>query len=65
VLRAAAMALSIFAIHVLGDAISPTLIGWWSDRDTLAHAVLIIPGAVVAAGVVWIYAAWRGERVAS
>jgi MFS family permease len=64
-LRAAAMALSIFAIHLLGDAISPTLIGFWSDRDTLAHAVLIIPLAVVAGGAIWTYAALRDERTAS
>jgi MFS family permease len=64
-LRAAAMALSIFAIHLLGDAISPKLIGWISDRDSLAHAVMIIPFAVVASGVIWTYAAWKGERTAS
>jgi MFS family permease len=63
-LRAAAMALSIFAIHLFGDAISPTLIGIISGRDTLAHAVLIIPVAVVVSGVIWTYAAWKGERTA-
>lgn len=61
-LRAAAMALSIFAIHTLGDAISPYLIGFISDRDSLQHAVLIIPVAVLASGAIWTYAAWRGER---
>jgi MFS family permease len=64
-LRAAAMALSIFAIHLLGDAISPKLIGWISDRDSLAHAVMIIPFAVVVSGAIWTYAAWKGERTAS
>jgi MFS transporter, Spinster family, sphingosine-1-phosphate transporter len=64
-LRAAAMALSIFAIHLFGDAISPTLIGWISDRDTLAHAVMIIPFAVIVSGAIWTYAAWKGERTAS
>jgi MFS family permease len=64
-LRAAAMALSIFAIHLLGDAISPTLIGWISDRDTLAHAVMIIPFAVIVSGAIWTYAAWKGERAPS
>jgi len=57
--RAAAMALSIFAIHALGDVPSPPLIGWISDRSTLARAVLIIPVAILAAGVIWCYAAWR------
>lgn len=31
-IRASAYALSIFTIHALGDAISPPLIGWISDR---------------------------------
>ncbi len=60
VLRAAAMALSIFAIHFFGDAISPPLIGFISDHGTLAHAVLIIPVAVLLSGGVWIYAARKG-----
>jgi hypothetical protein len=60
-LRAAAMALSIFAIHALGDAISPYLIGQISDRDTLSHAVLVIPVAVLVAGGIWIYAALAGR----
>jgi MFS family permease len=64
-LRAAAMALSILGIHAFGDAISPTLIGWWSDRDTLAHAVMIIPVAVIVGGAIWTYAAWKGERSTS
>jgi MFS transporter, Spinster family, sphingosine-1-phosphate transporter len=59
-LRAAAMALSIFAIHLLGDAISPSLIGWISDVTNLGRAVLIIPAAVLVSGVVWIYAARKG-----
>ena len=61
-LRAAAMALSIFAIHTFGDAISPTLIGAISDHDTLRHAVLIIPVAVLASGAIWTYAAWVGPK---
>jgi MFS transporter, Spinster family, sphingosine-1-phosphate transporter len=56
-LRAAAMALSIFAIHAFGDAISPALIGWISDASTLSQAVLIIPAAVLVSGVIWTYAA--------
>jgi len=64
-LRAAAMALSIFAIHAFGDAISPTLIGIISDHDTLQHAVLIIPVAVLACGAIWTYAAWRGATAPS
>lgn len=60
--RASASALSIFAIHVLGDVPSPALVGWLSDRSSLAQAVMLMPVAVLAAGVVWTWAAWRGER---
>jgi MFS family permease len=60
--RAAAMALSIFAIHTMGDVPSPPLIGWISDRSSLATAVLIIPVAILVAGIVWSYAAWRRAR---
>jgi len=61
-MRATAMAGSIFAIHALGDVPSPTLLGWMSDRTSLGEAVLIIPVAILVSGLVWTYAAWRGER---
>lgn len=57
--RASAVALSIFAIHVLGDVPSPPLIGWLSDRGSLERAVLVVPAAVLVAGAVWTAAAWR------
>ncbi len=62
-IRATAVAVSIFMIHVLGDVPSPTIVGRISDARSLAEAVLIIPVAVLVGGVVWTYAAWRGERV--
>ena len=62
-IRATAVALSIFTIHILGDVPSPSLVGALSDARTLAEAVLIIPVAVLAGGIIWTYAAWRGERV--
>ena len=55
--RATAIALSVFAIHLLGDAVSPYLIGVLSDTFTLASAVKIVPVAVVVGGVVWAWAA--------
>jgi MFS transporter, Spinster family, sphingosine-1-phosphate transporter len=61
-IRATAVALSIFAIHILGDVPSPWLVGLLSDARTLGEAVLIIPVAVLAGGLIWTYAAWRGER---
>lgn len=59
-MRAAAMALSIFVIHTLGDVPSPPLIGWLSDRGSLDRAMLVIPVAIAVAGLIWTYAAWRG-----
>jgi sugar phosphate permease len=58
-IRAMAMAISIFAIHLLGDAISPPIIGWLADRHGLANAVLIVPLAVAISGVLWTLTALR------
>jgi MFS family permease len=55
--RATAIALGVFAIHLLGDALSPPLIGALSDRFSLAQAVKIVPFAVVIGGCIWIWAA--------
>jgi len=59
-MRAMAMAVSIFAIHILGDVPSPALVGWISDRHSLATAVLILPIAALIGGVVWAWGAWVG-----
>jgi len=61
--RATAMALSILAMHLLGDVPSPPLIGAVSDTSSLGHAMLILPVAFALSGLIWIYAAFRGERV--
>ena len=55
--RASAVALSVLAIHVLGDVISPSLIGALSDRYSLGSAVLVVPVAVAISGVLWLAAA--------
>jgi MFS transporter, Spinster family, sphingosine-1-phosphate transporter len=55
--RATAIALGVFAIHLLGDALSPPLIGALSDRFSLAEAVKIVPIAVVIGGCIWGWAA--------
>lgn len=60
--RASAVALSMFAIHLLGDVPSPLVIGRVSDLSTLASAVLIVPAAIAVAGVVWLIAARVNER---
>jgi MFS family permease len=61
-MRATSVALSILAIHILGDVPSPFLIGYVSDHSTLARAMLILPFAFALSGLIWIGAAWRGER---
>jgi MFS transporter, Spinster family, sphingosine-1-phosphate transporter len=55
--RATAIALSVFAIHLLGDALSPFLVGALSDLFSLGQAVRILPAAVLIGGFVWIWAA--------
>jgi MFS family permease len=58
-IRAMAMAVSIFVIHLFGDAISPPIIGWLADKHGLATAVLIVPLAVGISGVLWTLTALR------
>ena len=55
--RATAVALSIFAIHALGDVPSPWLIGRISDATSLSTGVLVVPMAVLASGAIWLWAA--------
>jgi MFS transporter, Spinster family, sphingosine-1-phosphate transporter len=47
--RAMAFAVNIFAIHALGDAISPVIIGALSDSSDLGSALLITPAFVLIA----------------
>lgn len=61
--RATAIALSVFAIHLLGDVLSPPLIGAISDRTSLQAAVKIVPAAVVIGGAIWIWAACTKPRI--
>lgn len=62
--RASAVALSMFAIHLLGDVPSPPLIGSISDASSLGQAVLIVPVAVAIGGLVWLGAARVSGRAA-
>ena len=57
--RAMAMATSIFIIHLLGDAISPPIIGILADITSLARAVLVVPVAIGISGALWIATALR------
>jgi sugar phosphate permease len=55
--RATAIALSVFAIHLLGDAVSPLIVGALSDAFSLQQAITILPVAALIGGVIWIWAA--------
>jgi MFS family permease len=60
--RATAIALSVFVIHILGDVISPPLIGLVSDHSSLEQAVKLVPLAVLIGGIVWVFAARAQAR---
>ncbi|MFA7059562.1 MAG: MFS transporter [Pedobacter sp.] len=49
--RAMAFAVNIFFIHALGDAVSPSILGWLSDQWGLRNALLITPFAMALAGL--------------
>jgi MFS family permease len=49
--HAMAFAINIFFIHALGDAVSPSVIGWLSDQWDLRSALLITPLAMLLAGI--------------
>jgi MFS family permease len=48
-IRAMAFAVNIFFIHALGDAVSPTLLGWVSDLHNLRTALLLTPLVILLA----------------
>ena len=52
-LRASAMALSIFAIHVLGDLWSPPLVGFLADHLAIELAMMTLPIAVAVSALLW------------
>lgn len=55
-IRATAMAVNIFFIHALGDAISPPVIGMLSDRFGLFRATLVAPVMMLVSGVILLWA---------
>ena len=50
-IRAMAFAVNIFFIHALGDAISPSILGWLSDQWGLQNALLVTPVVMALAGI--------------
>ena len=61
-IRATAIALSVFAIHLLGDVPSPWLIGRLSDGYSLERAVLVVPVAIALSGGLWLLAGASARR---
>lgn len=56
-IRSMANAISIFAIHLLGDAISPPLVGYISDTTHNLHrGMQIFTWAILVSGLIW---AWK------
>ncbi|MBI5200071.1 MAG: MFS transporter [Elusimicrobia bacterium] len=49
-MRSMAFAANIFVIHALGDAVSPTIVGWISDRWSLQAGLLTAMAALGVAG---------------
>jgi len=49
-LRSTAVAANIVIIHILGDAPSPFLIGWVSDRSSLQGGIFLAVGAMLISG---------------
>jgi MFS family permease len=56
-IRATAFALNIFIIHALGDAISPWVIGEFSDHYSMNTAFLFVSLMMVVGGLFWLYGA--------
>ncbi|HLI63493.1 MAG TPA: MFS transporter [Terriglobales bacterium] len=54
-IRATALAVNIFTIHLLGDAFSPTLIGYISDRSNLETGLTSMIAAVALSAAVLFY----------
>ena len=58
-LRASAMAVSIFMIHLFGDLWSPKIVGMIAGQSSLAKGVLVLPAALVPAALLWLALAMR------
>jgi hypothetical protein len=60
--RASAMAVSIFVIHLFGDLWSPRIVGRVADASSLGRAVLILPVALAVAALLWFALAGRMRK---
>jgi MFS family permease len=53
-MRATAYALNILVIHLLGDVLSPPLIGWVKDHGTWNLSFFVVSTVMLLAGIIWI-----------
>ncbi|HEV3437983.1 MAG TPA: hypothetical protein VG122_11515, partial [Gemmata sp.] len=56
-IRTTAFAINILIIHALGDAISPAIIGFVTDRSSLQIAFIGVSMLIPVSGVLWIWGA--------
>ncbi len=61
--RSIAMGFSVLAIHALGDAISPPLIGWFADRTNIITASSLLPIALVVGFFFWLFC-FKSQKMA-
>lgn len=54
-IRATAFALNILIIHLLGDALSPPLLGAVAGHFDMNVAFLVVSGAMLISGVIWLF----------
>jgi len=64
-IRATALAVNIFTIHLLGDAFSPTLIGYISDRSNLQIGLTSMVAAVALSAAVLFYGMRFAPKIGS
>jgi MFS family permease len=64
-LRASAMAVSIFMIHLFGDMWSPKIVGHIADATgSLRQGVMILPVALIVSAILWLALAVKTKRSA-
>jgi predicted MFS family arabinose efflux permease len=61
-LRAPGFALNILVIHLLGDAVSPPIIGYIAGRSSLNLAFQFVSAMVLVGGLLWLWGAKYLER---
>jgi MFS family permease len=61
-LRAPGFALNILIIHIIGDAVSPPIMGWIADRTNLDRSFQFVSVMVLIGGILWLVGARYLER---